>query len=1761
MRAGKRIGVFLLALAVILTSVSLPTGNRVFAAGIDVLMNSKSITDISFGVRDIFKNSGEDANDIQVLYSGMAGFYINESNPSDSTKKIGFAEYNTAKTQFLNANSGSAADLALRSKLRPLLEKVHTFLINNIVLTDKDGTGKKELSNYFTIANMTSFVIDGSGIKLTGVNEGNVRLHRGRNYFLTINADRFYTDDQCTSKAGTESVFSIDSKPNTVNVLNGATYLKNEATVKAEAKDIKLKIQFKNLESNEIAITRESTKTTANVNEFLKFLPSYAVWFKDKNGEEVPLDLNPITDYFKFDTTTLAGYYGEIEILQKFWEKYPNIKQVVIRDGAFENSSLHKFPPDTFTVFTDVKTTDMTAAMQVFSDINSYKGDESKTVQVGEKTDFKNVHHKSAIKLKFDKKIRANADGIKFVDVAKITLNGRSEGKSVDDYFTVTGGDIAHSGSGTGEITLTPNDSFKPAPKDGASVYNLIIDTTKLETFESGVSSNLGVGNFQVDFSIEPEPYAVISQGLTPEGLPEIRIKFSRAVEDPISKDIKLGKADGFGNFDIASAKSLSDLKSDGAKVAYDETTQTVTISGLDIKVPSEDVKIFINKTTPLPTNPLIRKKYVGEPTGKDLLVLPYEEKITLQTTPLTVSRSLKLDTVDKKNAEIFRDKTAAEKPYMNVDPSTKFVMNYDSGKSYILNPTTGITIDKTLQKGIQLYKLVNNVTTGAAIAIDPKYYPVGATPYTGIAFETSGLELETLYKLVVDPSKFTVGGRVAGSSDKKEIYYFKTEPKFAGEITTKSVQQREEDSGIIVRLNLPAEYDKTKLTIKNNETGSLLPVKEIQEGGSTIDKGVKYYNYKIVIDKEDMKNAPLGKYTIDGFKNGFWVKGIADRAKNKLAVADNTFTVVIDASKFKANMTLDAFQIDPDTDELYTVNETSMPNLDILDTATAPKKIAKVYVDTDLDFELSKSVKLKPGKSINDLIKFNDTEKNLLITDYFNLGSDISGNFTNIKLINKSKTAPGKSLLVPGRAYQLTIDNTMLLDSNYTDVGIGNTKFFIELDIEPGPKAVQGEPSNKEYRINFDRKINMPTAKDIKLELKHPTYGYFRAYNDAGGNPILKDSDIIMEPNGRNIRIQNLPRGTYRVKINELDPANNIYNQSLLRKNTVHNPETPVYAQYYEKEFTIDLLSPTVSDFIEVIRFDGLKNVPTQLNVDQTKNEGINTEIDLSTKIYVKYTIPYTMVPDDPNAAFSLVSVNPNTTTGASIKFTNAKAVDKDGKPGIDGVELTLEHELAPDTLYNLIIHKSKFKNEQGDMAGYADENEVYVFTSESVPKLVSVDPKQIEQTATNQVIKLTFDKEVELTNPKGITIDGKTAFSSITPDGKTIVCSVDAALAPSLSLGKHTVNVTGDAIKRKASQKLFVPAFTSEIEVVEDRATAAKKKAEEEAKKKAEEEARKKKEEEEARKKAEQERLKKEHEDFRNEVSQRLAGEIQKRYQAEYGATYNFNGKDFTGLADLAKKLIDNGYVDDYMNKYGKRTDFIEDYMNRYGAFAYFDKAVDSNPFFTNPQSQGPHNKGYYDYYNYYDYGYRYPTVREGQDKVSQETLELKEQLKSKERELLAMQNQIGKQGFVNTSAYKNPVGIDSGKRIELRIGDGYANMFDEYGNKRVINLGASSFISNGRTMLPLSEIAQAMGVHVQYDSATKNTTVTKPGVTAVFNPNTSYVYVNGKPENMGLRPMISKGKLLIPVHYLGKALGLADGNDIAYNSAEKTLTIKNF
>ncbi|MEW6573777.1 MAG: copper amine oxidase N-terminal domain-containing protein [Bacillota bacterium] len=94
--------------------------------------------------------------------------------------------------------------------------------------------------------------------------------------------------------------------------------------------------------------------------------------------------------------------------------------------------------------------------------------------------------------------------------------------------------------------------------------------------------------------------------------------------------------------------------------------------------------------------------------------------------------------------------------------------------------------------------------------------------------------------------------------------------------------------------------------------------------------------------------------------------------------------------------------------------------------------------------------------------------------------------------------------------------------------------------------------------------------------------------------------------------------------------------------------------------------------------------------------------------------------------------------------------------------------------------------------------------------------------------------------------------------------------------------------------------------------------------------------------------------------------------------------------------------------------------------------------------------------------------------------------------------------------------------------------------------INFDVPPVIESGRTLVPLRKIAEALGCNVKWNDTNKTILLEKGNTHVYLQVNSTAAKVNGKAKKLDVPPRITQGRTLLPLRFLAEALGLKVGYD---------------
>ena len=105
---------------------------------------------------------------------------------------------------------------------------------------------------------------------------------------------------------------------------------------------------------------------------------------------------------------------------------------------------------------------------------------------------------------------------------------------------------------------------------------------------------------------------------------------------------------------------------------------------------------------------------------------------------------------------------------------------------------------------------------------------------------------------------------------------------------------------------------------------------------------------------------------------------------------------------------------------------------------------------------------------------------------------------------------------------------------------------------------------------------------------------------------------------------------------------------------------------------------------------------------------------------------------------------------------------------------------------------------------------------------------------------------------------------------------------------------------------------------------------------------------------------------------------------------------------------------------------------------------------------------------------------------------------------------------------------------------------------------NSDVAPFIHKSRTMLPIRFVAEALGFTVTWDAKTKTVYLVDKENIIQIPVETNNIIVNGKTFVSDVKPMIKNNRTMLPIANVARALGLEDGKDIFWDPVSKSVTL---
>lgn len=108
----------------------------------------------------------------------------------------------------------------------------------------------------------------------------------------------------------------------------------------------------------------------------------------------------------------------------------------------------------------------------------------------------------------------------------------------------------------------------------------------------------------------------------------------------------------------------------------------------------------------------------------------------------------------------------------------------------------------------------------------------------------------------------------------------------------------------------------------------------------------------------------------------------------------------------------------------------------------------------------------------------------------------------------------------------------------------------------------------------------------------------------------------------------------------------------------------------------------------------------------------------------------------------------------------------------------------------------------------------------------------------------------------------------------------------------------------------------------------------------------------------------------------------------------------------------------------------------------------------------------------------------------------------------------------------------------------------------NGKKLVLDQKPIIQKGRILVPLRGILEKLGATVQWNDATKTVTTKKGSTTIQLKVNKNSAVINNKTISLDVPVKIVKGRAMVPLRFIAEGLGAK----VSWNATKKTVTISN-
>lgn len=277
-------------------------------------------------------------------------------------------------------------------------------------------------------------------------------------------------------------------------------------------------------------------------------------------------------------------------------------------------------------------------------------------------------------------------------------------------------------------------------------------------------------------------------------------------------------------------------------------------------------------------------------------------------------------------------------------------------------------------------------------------------------------------------------------------------------------------------------------------------------------------------------------------------------------------------------------------------------------------------------------------------------------------------------------------------------------------------------------------------------------------------------------------------------------------------------------------------------------------------------------------------------------------------------------------------------------------------------------------------------------------------------------------------------------------------------------------------------------------------------------------------------------------------------------YYGGYRYNG--YYRYDDDYRYRRFNGYYNDYYRYYNDYYDNYFGIYNSYDDYLYYE--------------QRSHYRDYYDYR--YDYDYRYLYNSYSYDKVDFYMPASDVDVYVVFRDWSYYDDYYYYGRYYDDYYYssrknkKNNTKTEE-KEEEKKVEEKAPEVYE---TKAIITIGSmilerirnkvhtihqmdtAAYVKDGRAMLPIRYVAEALGLSVSWDAQTKTVHIWDLTQRVEIPVKSNRIIVNGITYTSDVKPEIKSSRTMLPIANIARALGLIDGSDIIWDQYNKQVTL---